>query len=243
MKPNQDAYGNEVYDYSLGKPTLEIVEREDGLISASGGGQPPILRRLKTGPPHKRKPCSMWFRGGRWTSAVEPGRVALYLQEQGLEVVGIDNSPLAVKVCQKRGVKDARLLSITQVSAKMGVFDNILMLGNNFGLFTNFERAQRLLKLFLPASPLRERRMIVESTDPYATEDVVHLAYQAANRKRGRMSGQIRIRIRYRTFKGMWFDYLLVSKDEMKEILAGTGWRVKTFLDYDIHYISILEKE
>lgn len=241
MKPNQDAYGNEVYDYSLGKPTLEIVEREDGLISASAGPAA-YFAAFEDWPAAQKEAMQYVVPGRALDIGCGAGRVALYLQEQGLEVVGIDNSPLAVKVCQKRGVKDARLLSITQVSAKMGVFDNILMLGNNFGLFTNFERAQRLLKLFYRiTSP--GARMIVESTDPYATEDVVHLAYQAANRKRGRMSGQIRIRIRYRTFKGMWFDYLLVSKDEMKEILAGTGWRVKTFLDYDIHYISILEKE
>ena len=40
-----------------------------------------------------------------------------------------------------------------------------------------------------------------------------------------------------------WFDYLLVSKEEMEEILSGTGWRVREYLDSDsIIYIAIMEK-
>jgi hypothetical protein len=76
-----------------------------------------------------------------------------------------------------------------------------------------------------------EARIIAETRDPYGTDDPCHLAYHKLNRKRGRMSGQLRIRIRYKTYATPWFDYLLVSKDEMRAILDGTGWQVTRFMD------------
>ena len=61
--------------------------------------------------------------------------------------MGIDNSPLAIKTAELRGARDARLMSITQVSRKeLGVFDTIVMFGNNFGLFGNAQRARWLLR-------------------------------------------------------------------------------------------------
>jgi hypothetical protein len=157
--------------------------------------------------------------------------------------VGIDISPLAVEVCRKRRLKDARLMSVTQVTPALGVFDNIIMMGNNWGLMGSFNRARWLLRRFYKmTSP--EARIIASTNDIYQTDVPFHLTYQAYNRERGRMSGQIRIRVRYQVWCGAWFDYLMVSRDEMKEILAGTGWQVKEFIDLKGSlYIAVIEKE
>jgi hypothetical protein len=56
--------------------------------------------------------------------------------------------------------------------------------------------------------------------------DPDHLAYLAANRARGRMSGQIRLRVRYKHYATPWCDYLMVSPEEMEALVEGTGWRV-----------------
>jgi hypothetical protein len=45
------------------------------------------------------------------------------------------------------------------------------------------------------------------------------------------MPGQLRIRIRHGDIIGPWFDYLLASKDEVKKIVADTGWEIKTFIE------------
>lgn len=85
-------------------------------------------------------------------------------------------------------------------------------------------------------------RIVACSNDPYATEDSAHLAYQERNRKRGRMSGQLRVRVRYRTLIGPWFDYLIVSPDEMAEIVDGTGWRISRLVqDEGSSYVAVLE--
>jgi hypothetical protein len=61
------------------------------------------------------------------------------------------------------------------------------------------------------------------------------------------MGGQIRIRVRFRTYVGRWFDYLMVSKEEMKQILAGTGWKIKEFIDSKhgdtSRYVAVISKE
>ena len=152
------------------------------------------------------------------------GRHALFLQD-GLEVLGVDVSPLAIAVAKERGLKRAEVLSIDDLSGELGTFDTILMLGNNFGLFGSAAKARRLLRRFKgftrPGATL-----IAESLNVYETSDPDHLAYQAANRERGRMSGQIRMRARYKRFVTPWFDYLMVSPAEMEGLLDGTGWRI-----------------
>jgi len=40
------------------------------------------------------------------------------------------------------------------------------------------------------------------------------------------MGGQIRMRARYRRFVTPWFDYLMVSPEEMDALLEGTRWKV-----------------
>ena len=76
------------------------------------------------------------------------GRFALYLQEQDHEVVGIDVSPGALEISRKRGVADARQLAFHKVDTSLGIFDTVLMMGNNFGLFANPRRAKWLLRRF-----------------------------------------------------------------------------------------------
>ena len=87
-------------------------------------------------------------------------------------------------------------------------------------------------------------KIIAETLDPYQTEEPCHLAYQQFNRDRGRMSGQLRLRIRYRQYTTPWFDYLFVSKAEMEGILAGTVWQVERYIDSTNTptYVAILAK-
>ena len=57
------------------------------------------------------------------------------------------------------------------------------------------------------------------------------------------MSGQVRIRVRFKNLKTPWFDYLFVSREEMQQILNDTGWRVTEFLDSGgASYIGVLSK-
>ena len=148
-----------------------------------------------------------------------------------------------MKTAKARGVKGARLLPFEKIDQlRTGAFDTVVMFGNNFGLFGSRARAKRLLKqlhrITRPGAVL-----LAQSLDPYQTNTPAHLAYQRRNRRRGRMSGQIRIRIRFNEFVGPWFDYLLVSPAEMSAIVDGTGWEVDRFLvENDPRYAAVIRR-
>ncbi len=240
MEKYKDAFGREIYDYYEGNGGFEIIEADSGYFDLSGG--PSVyFHEYKDWSPCEKK-AIRFARGKVVDIGCGAGRVTLYLQGQGFDALGIDNSPLAIKVCKKRGVKKAKVMSVTQLSRRLGLFDTIVMFGNNFGLFANRTRAKWLLRRFYNmTSP--QGRIIAQSLDPYDTDNSDHLAYQKFNRARGRMSGQIRIRVRYKKYMSDWFEYLLVSKDEMKQLLQGTGWKVKRFIDSKGPcYMAIIEK-
>ncbi len=241
LTDKQDAYGHEVYDYLHGIPSREIVERDDGYFDISSGA-PAYFAPFKHWLTYEKK-AIRYARGRVLDIGCGAGRVLLHLQERGHECVGIDISPLAIKTCKERGAKDARIMPITQISQRLGQFDSIVMFGNNFGLMGGRRRGKWLLrKLYLITTP--GARIIAASADPYPTKEPDHLLYQKLNRKRGRMGGQIRIRIRYKTYVTPWFDYLLASREEIIDLLAGTGWQVKTFIDSGAYYYAaIIEKK
>jgi SAM-dependent methyltransferase len=170
------------------------------------------------------------------------GRVAIELQRRGHEVVGIDVSPLALEVARRCGAKDVRQLAVTQVGAGLGRFDTIVMSGNNCGLLGNRRRAPWLLRRFKSVtSP--GARILAESTDPYTTDRPEHLAFHERNRRRGRMAGQLRIRIRHGVYRTPWFDYLLAEPEELAELATGTGWELTRVLgEGEPSYVGVLER-
>jgi len=240
MRPEEDAYGQEIWAHYNGEGSFELVERDDGYID-TGPETRVYFSSYEEWAPQEKK--AMEFVNGRILDiGCGAGRHSLYLQEKGFDVLGIDVSPLAIKVCMLRGLKKTKNISIDEVSFKPNSFDTIIMMGNNFGLLGSSIKAKRLLRRFHKMTS-KSALIIADTIDPYKTKNPFHLEYQEFNRKRGRMSGQLRIRVRYKKYATKWFDYLIVSKDEMKEILRGTGWKTKEFIDSEnSQYIAIIEK-
>ena len=225
--------------YYKGKDVSEIVERDDGLKNARN----PKVYFSGYGDWHPIEQKAMRLVKGRVLDVgCGAGRHSLYLQKKGFDVLGIDVSPLAIEVCKLRGLKKAKVMSIEDVDFKPNSFDTIVMMGNNFGLLGSFSKARRLLNTFYRMAS--ENALILADTrDPYKTDNPDHLEYHKLNKKKGRMGGQVRIRIRFQNYVSGWFDYLMVSKEEMNAILNGTGWKIKEFIDSEVSkYVAIIEK-
>jgi SAM-dependent methyltransferase len=239
-RTDQDPSGQAMMDFLDGQDVHEIIERDDGMIAVSGGprayfSEYPDWSRTS-------KEALTWVRGRVLDLGCGAGRVALHLQDAGHEVVGIDVSPGALEVARRRGVKDTRLLSVTRVDPSLGTFDTIVMFGNNLGLLGNEKRARWLLRRFHRVTG-SEGRIVAEAVDPYKTEEEEHLAYHRSNRERGRMAGQVRVRVRYRRARSDWFDWLLVSKEELEGLLEGTGWYLgRALSDESPVYYAILDR-
>ena len=243
MREREDAFGRMLLDHLEGRHAAEVIERSDGYVDVPGGPKAyfePFRRWLAV----ERK-AMRFVRGRVLDVGVGAGRVALHLQERGHEVVGIDNSPLTVEVARRRGVKDARVMPFAEIGPKLGVFDTVVMMCNNFGLFGSANGARRLLRR-LSRITAEDARIVAGSRDPYGTDKPEHRSYHQQNRRDGRMGGQLRLRVRHGIYRTPFFDYLLVAPDEMRELAFAGGWEVERLVepheDDPNYYVGVLRK-
>lgn len=217
----------------------EVVERDDGFVSTSSiEGYFAPVRHWATA---ERRALRL-ARGPVLDVGCGAGRVALALQARGREVLGIDVSPLAVEVARRRGVRDARVLGVSAVDEHVGRFRTVVLYGNGFGLLGTPAKARRLLRRLLGVTTA-DARILAASTDIYATDDPLLRGFQERNRARGRMAGQLRIRVRHRYWATPWFDFLLVSPEEQAALALEGGWRLaRVVRGDDPYYVGVLER-
>ncbi|MEU7903668.1 methyltransferase domain-containing protein [Actinoplanes sp. NPDC049118] len=220
------------------RPVIEVIERDDGLINGAPADH--YLAEPDEWQPHDHRALRL-VRGAVLDVGVGAGRTALELQKRGMAVTGLDTSAGAIEVARKRGLRDTVLNTVDAYARSAARYDTFLLLGNNLGLIEGPERAPDFLaalaRLSRPGA-----QIIAQGTDPYGTTDPVHVAYQRRNAERGRLGGQLRLRLRYRLLATEWFDYLNCSVDELEKLLEGTRWRLKSVDTADRpYYLAVME--
>jgi SAM-dependent methyltransferase len=223
-----DAFGAMLRAVHTGSGGVGAIERDDGRI------EPHDALQYFTGPPEwpalDRQACAS-ATGTVLDIGCGAGRHLLSLQQHGRHAIGIDVSAGACEVARERGATDVRYLGLDDV-AELGItVDTILMLGNNLALLGSVEAAARRLTA-LAAVATRRTRVLGTNLDPYgdgAPVPAEHARYHAANRARGRLGGQLRLRARFGQLADPWFDYLLCSQAELLDLLADSPWRLAVF--------------
>jgi SAM-dependent methyltransferase len=215
LDPEDDAYGQLLLAALEGRESHEVTERDDGFIYA--GDPSDYFAPPRRWPPQERR-ALRFVRGRVLDVGCGAGRAALVLQERGREVVAIDESPLAVEVACRRGVRDARVLALADVDEALGVFDTVLILRNNLGLAGSGPAGRRLLHRLLDLTSPRGR-IVTDSVDPARLEP------------HHRETAGRRIRVRYRRYTSPWFRYVMLAPAEVEPLVEGTGWHVARILD------------
>lgn len=216
---------------------FEIVERDDGYIQANDAAGYFAER-------------DDWSPVERWGSDQASGRVldvgcgagrhAVVLRAAGHDVVGVDPSPGAVTVARARGVPVVAG-TIRDLSDDTGPFDTIILMGNNLGLIGPGDSGDRFLcELASLAAP--GAQLIGSGLDPYHTHAPEHLACHERNRRHGRLSGHVRIRVRDRCVATPWFDYVHRSPDELATAVAKTPWAVRDVERDGANYCAVLRR-
>jgi SAM-dependent methyltransferase len=223
----------------LPRPVIEIIERDDGLINGAPADH--YLAEPEQWQEHDHRALRL-CRGHVLDIGAGAGRNAIELQRRGMAVTGLDISPGAVELSRRRGLRDTVLATVDEYAAAgTARYDTFLLLGNNLGLIESRERApvflDALARLANPGA-----RIVAQGTDPYGTSDPVHVSYHQRNRERGRLGGQLRLRLRYRLQATPWFDYLNCSVEELTSLLEGTAWRLSS-VDQDNrpYYLAVME--
>ncbi len=243
MEQIQDGYGQQLLaQFNSKTPTAEFIERDDNYID-TGSDAGMYFCEYEQWSALERQVIEH-ARGRVLDVGCGAGRHSLYLQQKGFDVVGIDNSPGAIEVCKLRGLKNAIIRPIADVAAfEPDSFDTILMLGNNLGLFGDAENAKLILRKFSGITSA-DAQIIAGTLNPYKTDIPEHLEYLEFNRRRGRMPGQIKMRVRYGKAVGEWFDYLFVSPEEMRDIVKDTDWQIKELIDSgESKYYAVIGKK
>jgi len=245
LNPAEDAYGNNISDTYFGfGGGYDIIEREDGHFTLNGDSN--AYMESYEDWSSIQKEASTLVKGKVLDIGCGGGKHSIHFQEQGLDIIGMDNSPLALKVCRARGLKQSLLCDVSHLNDEIiRDLDTIFMWGNNLGLLQNPSLARSFFtKCKTMCKP--GAKILVETLDPFGKAFFMEddKQYIAGNILDGRLGGQIRVRVRYRHFVTPWKDYLFVSKNELNQILEGTGWKVsKTYDDSEIdQYIAVLEQ-
>jgi SAM-dependent methyltransferase len=242
LADEDDAFGHCLLDHLAGRPAGELLlERDDGSVGP-GLAAPAFFAPYAEWPAEERTVFDL-AHGRVLDVGCGAGRHSLEAQARGLSVVAIDVSPGAVAVSSRRGVRDVRLLALAAVDAALGSFDTVLMMCGNFGLVGTAEECARTLGVLREATA-PGARIVLDTVDPSIDNDEADLAYAERNRERGRMPGQVTIRLRYGERATPWFDLLNVSPDELAELAAAGGWRLATILraDEEPDWYAVLEK-
>jgi cyclopropane fatty-acyl-phospholipid synthase-like methyltransferase len=236
--PAKDLFGQAFLDFYEGKKYPSQIERDDGYVDDHDIGQ--YFNACDKFPDAEKK-ALRHAKGRVLDIGVGAGRHSLYLQEKGLDVVGIDISDKALEVCRRRGVRKLRKMSACDLRFKRDSFDSAMAFCNNFGLCGSMKGVQGMLtRLHRIISD--DGVFLAESVHPTDTRKRAHLRYHKMNIARGRPPGQVRIRIKYKGKAGEWFDLLMVTPEEMRELCDRTGWRIARTYKGAPMYVYVLKK-
>jgi 2-polyprenyl-3-methyl-5-hydroxy-6-metoxy-1,4-benzoquinol methylase len=161
----KDLLGSALLDYFNGNYTEDLLT-ETSISEEDVLPLPYLFRSYAEMPPLEQKALDL-AKGKVLDVGCGAGSHALYLQEQGLEVLAIDISEGTVKVAQLRGVENTRhidLLHLTGADSSEEKFDTILLLMNGTGIFQKMDEVsnylQHLKSLLAPGG-----QILIDSSD------------------------------------------------------------------------------
>jgi SAM-dependent methyltransferase len=239
LKPEEDAYGQMMLDHLRDGSGYEIVEHDDGFVGIGAG--PRLYFAEFDAWRQTERDAMEHVRGRVLDVGCGAGRFMRWLRDRGHEVVGVDISPGAIEACRLQGLTETHVLSVGQVSRRLGSFDTVLLLGGNMALLGPRDQARRnLVRLRAVASP--GARLLGANRDVTVSGDVHVRERIDANHARNRFSGEHRSRIRYRTFKTPYFTSARMNVAELRDLVEDTGWSVTEVLDRgEGIYIAVLD--
>ncbi|WP_411146231.1 class I SAM-dependent methyltransferase [Streptomyces sp. x-80] len=234
-----DAFGAMLHDCwaggGAGSGVRELLERDDGQLYHSDAG---LYFTAAASWPDVDQELLRRVRGTVLDIGCGGGRTMAELQARGHEVLGVDPSPGAVRLCTGRGLRAVEATA-ADLGAVDGEFDTLVLTGNGLGFLESREQAPRVLKEL--ARVARPGAALLGTTfDPARLTAPTETDYRARNVAAGRLPGQWRIRVRYAGLATDWFRYAFLSPDDLAELTAGSPWRIEEIHSGDFHYLAHL---
>ncbi len=233
-----DIFGEIIKDATEGLAANHVIERDDGYINETDGKQ--YVARFEDWLEIEQH-AMKYVRGRVLDIGCGAGRVCLYLQEHGFEVTGIDISPTAIETCRRSGVSDVRLMSADAINFPKASFQTVILFGNNFGILGHPDHVVKMLQRLYEVTT-SDAVILAETRNPLQTDEKAHLDYHQMNRDRGLPPGLVKIRLRYHDMVGDWFELLMSTPEEMREIAERADWKLIEVIKNDSIFIGVLRK-
>jgi SAM-dependent methyltransferase len=126
----KDLFGKAILDYQTHNSPEDLIT-ETSISEADEMGVAYLFRSFAEMPQLEQKALQLAI-GKVLDVGCGAGSHALYLQEKGFDVTAIDISANAIKACELRGLKKAKVQDIMQLDGEK--FDTILLLMNGAGM-------------------------------------------------------------------------------------------------------------
>ena len=165
----KDLFGKAILDFQTNNSPEDLITETN--ISEADEMRVDYLFRSFNEMPKLEKKALQLCKGKVLDVGCGAGSHSLYLQEKGFVVKAIDISENAIKTCELRGLKNARVQNILEVSTYTSEselakqkFDTILLLMNGTGIFgTLAETSKYLQKLKSLLNP--NGQILIDSSD------------------------------------------------------------------------------
>jgi SAM-dependent methyltransferase len=231
-----DALGDAMLSYLDVGEGGHVLERDDGWIESMDAG---VYFRAPDEWPAGESRALELMHGRVLDIGAGAGRYSVALQEAGHDVIALDVSAGAVETCRRRGVESTFTGTAYELNDEDG-FDTFLLGGHNLGLLESPNRAPRFVsRLGELARP--GARIVGTCRSPLPTDNRDHLRYHEWNSSRGRSIGQMRFRVRRGRLATAWFDYWMMSPEELAEAVEPTAWKLIQHEQLDFgSYVGVL---
>ena len=139
-----DTFGKALIAYLDGGTSIHEIERDDGRVETTDTGWyfTPFEKWSDV-----EKEVAGHAQGRVLEVGCGGGRISKHLESMGLEVIGIDISPLALEAARRHGASDCRLMDARELDFPENYFDIASLLGNGLGLGGDIDDSRRCVQV------------------------------------------------------------------------------------------------
>jgi SAM-dependent methyltransferase len=224
----KDLFGKALLDYQTNNSPENLIT-ETSISDEDEMSIEYLFRSFVQMPKIEQKALAMSF-GKILDVGCGAGSHSLYLEnEMKLEVTSIDISENAIKACQLRGLKDAKVQNILELDSNTEKFDTILLLMNGTGIFGSLTETSKYLNK-LKSLLNKNGQILIDSSDliyMYDDEDLEQI------KNSNQYYGEITFNIKYKKEKEVPFSWLYIDFETLNEICVENGFRCKKIIDGD----------
>ena len=233
----KDLFGKAILDYQTNNSPEDLIT-ETSISEADEMSVAYLFRSYAEMPKLEQKALQL-ANGNVLDVGCGAGSHALYLQEKGIDVTAIDISANAIKACELRGLKNAKVQDIMQLEGDK--FDTILLLMNGAGMCGKLKNIPNFLQK-LKALLTDEGQILVDSSD------IIYMFDEDEDGGKWIPTdvdyyGEVIFDIAYKGEKEASFDWMYIDYNTLQNAAVANGLQCELILEGEhFDYLAKLTK-